>query len=193
MVRKPASKRFSNVIGFDDAPFPVGWVGNVKVVGTVYAKLRLNGVLIGEVEKDGLDAAENLAALVAQSKFGPSTQLVMLQGIALAGFNVVDVFHLHRELQIPVVVVSRKPPNMEAIREALLTKVRGGKEKWGVIERLGPMEPVGHVYVQCLGVTVEQVATVVREFTVDGRIPEPLRTAHLIAGAIVDGQSRGRT
>jgi len=185
-------KRFSNVIGFDDSPFPVGYTGSVTVVGTVYARLQLNGVLVGAVEKDGLDAAENLVTLVKESKFAQNVQLIMLQGIALAGFNVVDAFYMHEQLELPILVVSRRRPDMTAIRDALLTKIRGGAEKWAVIERLGPMEKVRRVYVQRVGLELEQADEVIKQFTVEGRIPEPLRTAHLIAGAIVEGQSRGR-
>jgi endonuclease V-like protein UPF0215 family len=184
-------KHFSNVIGFDDAPFPANHVGNVKVVGTVYARLQLDGVLIGEVKKDGLDAAKNLVALISQSRFAQSIQLIMLQGIALAGFNVVDVFHMHEQLELPILVVSRRLPNMIAIREALF-KMRGGRRKWALIEQLGPMEAVAQVYVQRVGLTLEQAETVVRQFTTAGHIPEPLRIAHLIAGAITNGQSHGR-
>ncbi|MBN1430396.1 MAG: DUF99 family protein [Anaerolineae bacterium] len=184
--------KLSCVIGFDDAPFPAGYAGNVKVVGMVYAGLRLDGVLIGEVEKDGMDAAEKLIALISQSKFAPNLHLVMLQGIALGGFNVVDVFALHEQLALPVLVVSRRLPNMEAIKNALLTKVRGGREKWAVIEKLGPMEPAGSAYVQRVGLTHDQAVTVVKRLAIEGSIPEPLRVAHLIAGAIADGQSRGR-
>ncbi len=187
-----AQVHFSSIIGFDDAPFPAGYVGNVKVVGTVYAGLRLDGVLVGEVEKDGLDAAEKLVTVVRQSKFAPNLHLIMLQGIALAGFNVVDVFALHEQLDLPVLVVSRRLPDMAAIKDALLTKVRGGQEKWAMIERLGPMEPSGLVYVQRVGLTLDQAAAVVKRLAVEGSMPEPLRVAHLIAGAIAEGQSRGR-
>jgi endonuclease V-like protein UPF0215 family len=48
------------------------------------------------------------------------------------------------------------------------------------------------VYVQRVGLTREQADTVVKEFTVTGNIPEPLRVAHMIAGAIMNGQSGGR-
>ncbi len=183
---------FSNVIGFDDAPFQRDHKGSVKVVGTVFARLRLTGVLVGEVEKDGSDAAEKLAQLVAQSKFFENLHLVMLQGIAVGGFNVVDVFALHERLSMPVLVVCRRDPDMEAIREALLRQIPNGAQKWALIERLGPMEPLHHVYVQRVGLTLAQAATTLKCFTVEGHIPEPLRTAHLIAGAIVDGESRGR-
>lgn len=187
-----AQKHFSCVLGFDDAPFAAGYTGNIKVVGTVYAGLRLDGVLVGEVEKDGLDAAHKLATLVKQSKFAPNIHLVMLQGIALAGFNVVDVFALHQALALPILVVSRRNPNMAAIKQALTENVRGGLEKWAIIERLGPMEPAGPVYVQRVGLSLDQAAAVVKRLALEGSLPEPLRVAHLIAGAIAEGQSRGR-
>lgn len=187
------AKQFSNVIGFDDAPFTHNYTGNVTVVGTIYAELQLNGVIVGEVEKDGVDAAEKLARLVAGSKFAEYTQLLLLQGITLAGFNVVDVFSLHRALELPVLVVSRRRPDMEAIRRALLeTGVPHGALKWALIEKMGPMEAVNKVYVQRVGLTLEEARAVVARFSVYSHLPEPLRTAHLIAGAIVKGQSRGR-
>ncbi|MBN2001767.1 MAG: DUF99 family protein [Anaerolineae bacterium] len=188
-----ARRHFSNVIGFDDAPFLPGYTGPVKVVGTVYARLRLNGVLIGEVEKDGDDAAERLAKLIQRSKFAENLHLVMLQGMALGGFNVVDIQALHERLDLPVLIVARRDPDMVAIRDALLTRVPGGVQKWARVERLGAMEQVRDVYIQRVGMTVAQVETVLETFTVEGNIPEPLRTAHLIAGALVTGESRGRT
>jgi hypothetical protein len=187
-----ATKRFSNLIGFDDAPFSQDHTGPVKVVGTVFTGLHLTGVVIGEVEKDGADAAEKLARLVAGSRFAEHVQLVMLQGIALAGFNVVDVFDLHHRLELPVLVVSRKLPNLAAIQRALTTQVQEGEQKWALIERLGSPESVGHVYVQRVGLTLEEAQAVIERFTLHGHTPEPLRVAHLIAGALVNGQSRGR-
>lgn len=184
-------RRFSNVIGFDDAPFPANYTGCVKVVGTVYAKSQLNGILIGAVRRDGTDAAKKLTALISQSKFARSVQMIMLQGIALAGFNVVDVFELHEQLNLPVLVVCRKQPDMDSIRNALM-KMRRGKKKWTLIEKLGPMELAANVYVQRIGLTHRQAVTVVEQFTLTGNIPEPLRVAHMIAGAIMTGQSSGR-
>ena len=186
-----SEKRFANVIGFDDAPFSRRYTGKVQLVGTVYAGLRFDGVLIGEVDKDGFDSASQLTELISRSKFAEHIRLVMLQGIAVAGFNVVDVFALQECLGIPVMVVSRKQPDMTLIRKALLSHIEEGKRKWAVLERLGEMEPMGGVFVQRVGLSSEQAAAVLDQFSVCGNIPEPLRTAHLIAGALVYGQSRG--
>ncbi len=187
-----AGSRFAHVVGFDDAPFPRSHRGDVPIVGAVYARLRLEGILCGAVRRDGANATGRLARLVETSKFRRQLQLVMLQGIALAGFNVVDVEALYRLLGLPVLVVVRRRPRPERVRRALLSRVSAGERKWRLIESLGPVEPVAGLYVQRVGMTRDEAAQVIAELAVHGNIPEPLRTAHLIAGAIGTGQSRGR-
>lgn len=186
-----ASKRYSNIIGFDDAPFSPDHQGKVLVIGAVFASLRFDGVLVGEIEKDGSDSATILTKMVSESKFAEHAQLIMLQGIALGGFNVVDVFHLHEKLSLPVLVVSRRSPDMDAIRKALTTQIPDGEKKWAIITRLGSMEALGKVFVQRVGITLEETESVIQRFATHSHIPEPIRVAHLIAGALVDGVSRG--
>lgn len=171
------------MVAFDDAPFDRAHRGDVPVIGAVFAGLRLGGVLSGRVRRDGANAAPVMASMIAASKFVEHLQLIMLQGIAVAGFNVVDVFALHSRTRLPVLVVSKRRPDMEAIRSVQRTRVPGGARKWRIIERLGPMERCEGVFVQRVGLTLEQCGAVVRRFAVNGREPEPLRVAHLIAGA----------
>ncbi len=185
-------KRLSNVAGFDDAPFARDHRGGIRIVGTVYADLRFDGVLVGEIEKDGFDSARKLADLVYTSRFAEHIRLIMLQGIAFGGFNVVDVFELYERLALPVLVVARKLPDMEAVEKALRCGIKQGEQKWEVIENLGPMEKLGNIYIQRVGLSLEQAGSVLDRFCIHGNIPEPLRTAHLIATALVNGQSRGK-
>ncbi|MCZ7566558.1 MAG: DUF99 family protein [Burkholderiales bacterium] len=135
-------RRFAHVIGFDDAPFDRAHRGDVPLIGAVYAGQRLEGVLAGKVRRDGANATRVLASLVRRSRFRAHVKLVLLQGIALAGFNVVDLAGLHRALGIPVLVVVRRPPNLARVRRALLEHVPGGERKWRLIERAGPVEPL---------------------------------------------------
>ena len=162
------------------------------IVGTIYTGLRFDGVLTGAVRRDGANATNNITKLIRSSRFKEHIQLIMLQGVAMAGFNVVDILKLNRRLQIPVLVVTRHKPDMIAIRSALLNKVLGGRAKLALIESLEPMEPVDKVFVQTAGLNASQAKIIIERFAVHGNIPEPLRTAHLIAGALVRGQSRGR-
>jgi endonuclease V-like protein UPF0215 family len=173
----------------------------VLVVGVAFAcapdlgrgaGLSIEGVISTRVRRDGADATRALTRAVLGSRHHAHLKLVLLQGIALAGFNVVDVHALHEALEVPVLVVARRPPRMDAIRAALLGKVAGGARKWALVEKAGPMEPAAGVMVQRVGLSLEEATRVIERLAVNGRIPEPLRVAHLVAGGVTTGQSRGR-
>jgi endonuclease V-like protein UPF0215 family len=185
-------RRFSHAVGFDDAPFEREHRGDVCIIGAVYAGERLDGVLRAAVRRDGANATRVLAERIEASRFRAHLQIVLLQGIALAGFNVVDINALRRRLDLPVLVVARQAPDLEAIRQALLRRVPGGARKWRLIERAGPMEPVAGVFIQRAGISLEEAGQAITQHARHGAIPEPLRTAHIIAGGVVRGESRRR-
>jgi endonuclease V-like protein UPF0215 family len=185
-------RTIAHTLAFDDAPFARAHRGPVLVVGTAFAHLRLEGVLALRVLRDGTDATAAIAAAVVRSKFGAATDVILLQGIALAGFNVVDIRALAETLTVPVLVVMRRPPRFEKIRRALLERTPGGGTKWDLVQRAGPPEAVAGVYVQRAGLDLRLAGQIVSALAVNGRIPEPLRVAHLIAGGVTTGESRGR-
>jgi uncharacterized protein len=184
--------RFSHIIGVDDAPFDRNGRGRILVVATCLAAGRLDGVLATRVRRDGADSTDAIAAMIRGSRFWAHGHAVLLQGIAVAGFNVVDIAALHAALDRPVLVVARYQPDLARIRRALLDKVRGGARKWALIEAAGPMEPLAGVWVQRAGLSPSDAAALLAATTTHGNVPEPLRLAHLIAGGVVDGHSRGR-
>lgn len=217
-----------NVIGFDDGPFPRDHRGDVLLVGVVCSGTRIDGIVSGKIRRDGANATRVMVDLVRKSQFGSHLQAVMLQGIAVGGFNVVDVNGLSSALGIPVLVVTRRPPDMAAVKRALFSgaprerpRVSGAARKWKLIEGAGTMEVLGasrrslrrarandastrirspsgirttepRLWIQRAGLSLEQARKVVADTTLHGNIPEPLRVAHLIAGGITTGKSRGR-
>ncbi|MBL9017078.1 MAG: DUF99 family protein [Myxococcales bacterium] len=192
-IRSTNARRvLSNVVGFDDSPFALDHRGDVRVVGAVCARTRLDGVLATSVRRDGSNATDRLIEVVRASRFSDHIRAVLLQGIALAGFNVVDIGRLAEELGVPVLVVVRKQPRMQMVRDALLDRTPGGAEKWKLIESLGPLEPLGSLWVQRIGLTPKEAAELLAATTSHGNIPEPLRLAHIIAGGVERGASRGR-
>ena len=186
------TKRFAHVIGFDDAPFSRTHRGDVLVVGAIYSNCRLEGIVSGKVRRDGVNATRTLVRLVTETRFSGHIQVVLLQGIAFAGFNVIDLHGLHDTLELPVIAVARKQPNLNAIRDALLNKVPGGARKWSLIHELGPMERIRGVFVQRAGISIQQVDALFRRLSVNSNLPEPLRTAHMIAGGVTLGESKHR-
>jgi len=93
---------------------------------------------------------------------------------------------------VPVLVAARRRPDLEAIRRALLDRVPGGLRKWRLIEAAGPMEAVGGIWLQRAGLGVAEAAAAVACWQLNGKLPEPLRTAHLIAGGVSGLPTRQR-
>lgn len=183
-------RALSNVMGFDDAPFVHGHRGDVRLIGVLCARTRLDGVLSGKVRRDGANATDAMVRMIESSPFEDQVRAVLLQGIAVAGFNVVDVHGLAARLGVPVLVVARRAPRMARIRAAL-EKVSGGARKWRLIEAAGPMEALGSVFVQRVGLDRDEAMALLEATTLHGHLPEPLRLAHLIAGGVTTGVSRG--
>jgi len=155
-----SGRRLSHVVGFDDAPFERSHRGDVLVVGAVFAGERLDGVISTKVRRDGANAAQRLIDCITKSKYIDQLQAILLQGIAFAGFNVVDLQRLHEATGLPVLVVARYRPDMQAIRKALLQKVPGGARKWCLIEAAGPMETMAALHVQRCGITPDATLAV---------------------------------
>jgi len=139
-----------NVIGFDDGPFDREHRGDVLLVGAMCSGTRLDGVVAGRIRRDGADAARRMVQVLRASQFGESVQAVMLQGIAVGGFNVVDIHGLAKALNVPVLVVVRRAPDMTSVKSALFSdapharpRVPGAARKWKLIEAAGTLEPLG--------------------------------------------------
>jgi endonuclease V-like protein UPF0215 family len=182
----------TNVVGFDDGPLARDRPGaRVRVVGAVCARTRLDGVISGHVRKDGRDATARLAALIQSSPFDRHIRAVLLDGVTLGGFNVVDIHALSDEIDRPVLAIARRLPRFELIRAAL-SKLPDNDRRWAAIERAGRPEPLAGVYVQRAGLTLEAAGQLLAATTLHGKIPEPIRLAHLIAGGVVTGTSHGR-
>lgn len=182
---------FPNVIGIDDSPFAKSHRGDVPLVGAIYARDRLDGMLVGKARRDGRNGARAIATMIRGSRFDDHIGCVLLQGITVAGFNVIDLQALHEALRRPIVIVTRRAPDRGRLRRALREKVRGGERKWRLIEAAGAMEPCGELWIQRAGLSRAEAEATIELHTRHGMLPEPLRVAHLIAAAHVRGHSHG--
>lgn len=183
--------RVIRVIGFDDAPFQRHGENPVHVAGVVCATDRFEGMIWDQVEPDGFDATDVLAARVESSKFHDQLHAIFLDGIALGGFNVVDVPTLSERLDLPVLTVIRRRPDWTAI-EAALNNVARPEEKLAAMKRAGEVHQGDHIFFQTFALSPEPARKLLRRTTREGHIPEPIRLAHLIARAVVTGESGRR-
>lgn len=184
-------KKEIRVIGIDDSPFKKSQIGKILVVATIFrGGYFLDGILSTKVDIDGNDATEQIIQMVNKCKFKPQLQCILMKGIAVGGFNVIDIKKLNQETKLPVIVIMRKIPNIKLIKETLLKLNK--KEKIILIEKAGSIIPLGQIYVQLAGLDIQKARQIIKITCTRSLIPEPIRMAHLIASGITDGESRGK-
>lgn len=191
LERLVSAGRTPRVIGFDDAPFERAAGSPVKVSGVVCAGTRMEGMVWGTATRDGADATDVLVDMLRTSKFHAQVHLVLLDGIAVGGFNVVDLPRLHAELSVPCVAVMRRQPDLAAVRQAL-ARLPHAQRRLDLLERAGPIHESPPFVFQCVGASPTAVGRVLPLLTDRGHVPEALRLAHLIGAAVVLGQSGRR-
>ncbi len=182
-------KGLLRVLALDDGSFKPRQKGNALLVGVVSRlDCLIEGIVSTKVKVDGLDSTKKIVALLQKSKFKSQINFVLLDGLNFAGFNIVDLPFLSKELGVPVIAVLRKKPRMDKIREAL-SCFKDGKKRLALIEKAGPVMESGKIFFQASGTDAKTVKTVLSKITKCGNLPEPLRLAHLIASGISRGES----
>ena len=126
--------RTIRVIGFDDASFVPRHRGSAPISCIICAGNR--GIVWGKVCQDGWNSTDKICQLLDNSKFLPQLHLVLLDGIAFGGFNIVDLPKLSQTLNLPCVTVMRRMPNLTKIEKGATLLGRRGVELRQVLEEL---------------------------------------------------------
>lgn len=184
-------KKEIRILGIDDASFDKFNDKRVLVIGTVFrGGYWLDGVLSTYVRVDGVNSTKKLIKMINGCKFKPQLQCIMLDGIALGGFNVVDVQKLNKQTGIPVIVVMRDYPDFKKIESALIKLKK--ESKLELLKKAGEVIKVGNIHIQLGGVDLKKAKQFLKVSCTRSYVPEPIRVAHLIGQGIAMGESRGR-
>jgi endonuclease V-like protein UPF0215 family len=183
------------VLGIDDSAFSFDEEEVVVVGAVVRLPNYLEGVLKTTAEVDGDDATDRLSEMIKASRYAENLAAILIDGIAVGGFNIIDIDSLHSELNIPVATVTRDEPDLISIETALKAKFPDWERRFGLITKheLEEVETEHKpLYVQAVGEDVQNIKEMIGKSTVLGALPEPIRMAHLIATAMKTGESHGR-
>ena len=181
-----------HILGIDDGPFVKGQTEPVPLVAVMMEGADLvEGIAVDSFPVDGDAVTDYLAGWIRKLRFHASLQGVVLGGITMAGLGVVDSAELAARLGTPVFVTTRKPPLDAPLIQALETA--GLRDRIPIVERSPRARSLEErLYLACAGIESDEGARLVRATLRKARFPEPLRIAHLIARALVTGESRGR-
>lgn len=184
------------VLGIDDGDFVPREKGLVDLIGVVYrGGYWLEGVMRTEIQVDGMDATEKIAAMIKESPHYKQLRVIMLDGITFAGFNVVDIKELSQKVKLPVITVVREKPDLDAIKKAL-ENLPEPEKRWAAMKSAGELIEVhtrgaeGAVYMQTAGISKADAETITRNTSLRSNVPEALRVAHIIASGFAKSKER---
>ena len=190
IVKIRAVKPEIRILGIDDGVFTPHTKGVVDVIGIVFrGGYWLDGVMRTQVEIDGMDATEKIASMIVESPHYDQLRVIMLNGVTMAGFNVVDIEELCGKIKLPVIAVTRDKPNFSDIKKAL-QNLPQSEERWKAIEKAGKLIKVytrsgeDPIYAHVVGVSEEDAERILKSTSTRSNIPEALRVAHLVASGL---------
>lgn len=176
------------ILAIDDAKFSRSDKKALSI-GVLGRTGNIDGVLSFSVGVDGTDATRMVLRAIKRSRFRDQIKLIAFNGITLGGLNLVDMPRISRELEVPVLALTRKKPHTPLLRKAIVKvrkDYRGRVKKLDSISKsLSGMKSEGF-YVQYLGIEETDARKFVRQTA------DLLRLAHMIARSIISGESKGR-
>jgi endonuclease V-like protein UPF0215 family len=192
-------KQQIRVLGLDDSPFKFSdkqVKRKLLIIGVVVrVPAYIEGVLRSEVTIDGDDATDELIRMINGSHFKKQLKLVMLDGVALGGFNVVDINQVYKETAIPIATITRDKPDFSSIQQALKKHFQDWEQRLNLMTKGRSVSiPTKYkpIYVKYKGILKNELEEIIKISTVRGVLPEPIRLAHVIASGVARGESYGK-
>jgi hypothetical protein len=155
--------------------------------GVVMRKdLRIDGFAFSRVTVGGMDATDSVIALM-QALHRRDINVVLLSGCIISFFNILDPEKIHELCKKPVICVTYEEST--GLEEGICHHFPGDLQRLEAYRRLGKRFPLiladGQVmYIRSWGMSEENASWLCREFTREGKTPEPLRVARLCARAV---------
>ena len=159
---------------------------NSRLAGVVMrADLRVDGIDFARATVGGDDATKGVLKIYEHLNRADINALI-LSGAVISWFNIIDLQEVFDEVQKPLICLTYEESH--GLEKYISEYFPLPEEKLLRYQRLGQREIVrlktGYdVYIRALGATAEEARVLLNKFTLDGRIPEPVRVARLVARA----------
>jgi endonuclease V-like protein UPF0215 family len=147
--------------------------------------LRIDGVALATATVGG-DDATGAVLDIYEELCREDVNALLLSGAVISWFNIIDIHEVFERTGRPVICLTyEESAGLEGyIREYFPNP----DEKIRCYARLGARQRIrlktGYdVYVRTIGATLEDARVLINKLALDGRIPEPVRVARLIARA----------
>jgi endonuclease V-like protein UPF0215 family len=156
------------------------------------ADLRVDGMAFATATVGGDDATEGVLKIY-ELLGRADINAMILSGAVISWFNIIDIQEVFDIIQKPVICLTYE--ESAGLEKYLSEYFPESEDKRNSYKRLGQREMIrlqtGYdVYIRALGVGREEARVLLNKFTLDGRIPEPVKVARLAARAAMHADNR---
>ena len=150
----------------------------------------IDGFVFGNTTIKGDDATDQIISMYKKLE-RPDICYIIISGIVLSLYNMVNVKKIYDTLMIPVIGVTYA--DSSGLEETIKKHFpENYDEKIKQYAKIGNREKISlntshDVYVRIEGCTENECKQLLNKITVQGAIPEPLRVSHLLAKSILTG------
>jgi endonuclease V-like protein UPF0215 family len=161
------------------------------MAGVVMRKdLRIDGISLASLTVGGMDATDAVLSIIA-SLARRDINVVMVSGSVVAWYNILDPEAISERSGLPVIVVTYE--ESEGLEGDIAHHFPGDLDRLRAYRKLGDRVPVelgegAEVFIRAAGISTDDAARILRDFTRDGKVPEPVRVARLVARAAMRWQ-----
>ncbi|WP_214019697.1 DUF99 family protein [Methanoculleus sp.] len=158
------------------------------LAGVVMRKdLRIDGAAFARVTVGGSDATDAVVRIFNRLA-RRDINLLMISGSVIAWYNIIDSAAVQDATDLPVIVTTYEESG--GLAEEIRRHFPDDDARLAAYRRLGDRTPVrlhsGYtLFIRSYGLSIEDAARLCNDFTREGRMPEPVRVARLIARGIV--------
>ena len=159
------------------------------LAGVVMRKdLRIDGFSFGTVTVGGMDATDSILGMVRELNRS-DINVIMISGCVIAWFNVVDPARIADESGIPIICVTYE--ESDGLEADIRNHFPEDEERVVAYLRLGERVPVllhthQTIFLRAWGLNQTDAMKLCNDFTLEGKIPEPLRVARLCSRHLVN-------
>jgi len=174
-----------HVVAIDDAPHERGDL-TTELFFTYCKGTFLEKVTLSQITVDGLDATSVIMEELKNEK--DSYTLILLHSSTVGGLNIVDIHHLSKSLQKPILAVTENVPTDRSIYHALEQLPNSKKRKnslntAGLFESFMTSHGSTPIYYHSQNIDQNLAREFFKKFCIRSRLPEQLLLAHKIASA----------
>jgi endonuclease V-like protein UPF0215 family len=145
----------------------------------------IDGITFETTTVGGEDSTEKVIQLY-KSFERSDINIIMLSGAIISYYNIVDIDEVHSKTQVPLICLSYR--ETKGIEDSIREKFGENSAKLEKYRRLGERKKIllrtgKSVFIRTLGISDDDAKSIIQDFLLQGRYPEPVRVASLLASS----------